>query len=43
VKTLRREEGKVVLVPSNDAMEPLVYDPREVTIYGRVVTVLRKL
>jgi SOS-response transcriptional repressor LexA len=32
-----------VLVPSNPDMAPMVFDPADVTIYGRVVSVLRKL
>ncbi|MDZ7733713.1 MAG: transcriptional repressor LexA [Acidimicrobiia bacterium] len=44
VKTYGRQGSGVELRPANEAwMEPLVYDPDEVTIYGKVVTVLRKL
>jgi hypothetical protein len=43
VKTFRTERNKVVLVPSNPRMEPMVFEPGDVTIYGRVVTVLRSL
>jgi repressor LexA len=43
VKTLLRKRGKVVLRPANDTMDDLVYDAGEVTVYGRVVTVLRRL
>jgi repressor LexA len=43
VKTFSRRRGKVVLRPANEAMDELVYSPDEVTIYGKVVTVLRKL
>ncbi|HET6794191.1 MAG TPA: transcriptional repressor LexA [Acidimicrobiales bacterium] len=43
VKTYRRRGSKVVLVPANPALEPIEYDPADVTIYGRVVTVLRRL
>jgi SOS-response transcriptional repressor LexA len=32
-----------VLVPFNPTMEPMVFDPADVTIFGRVVTVLRSL
>lgn len=41
VKRLRREGGRVVLQPENDAYEPIV--PDEVVILGRVVGVLRRL
>jgi repressor LexA len=43
VKTLRHEGGRVVLVPANPRLEPMAFAPDEVTIYGRVVTVLRRL
>jgi repressor LexA len=41
VKTLSRRRGKIVLKPANEAMDELVYDPDDVLIYGKVVTVLR--
>ena len=43
VKTYRRDGGSVVLVPANAAYEPMVFAPDEVQLYGRVVTVMRKL
>jgi len=43
VKTYTRKAGKVVLLPSNPALEPMEFDPSEVSVYGRVVTVMRKL
>lgn len=43
VKTLEKRRGKVVLVPANPAYEPIELDPAEAVIYGRVVTVLRRL
>ena len=43
VKTLQRRDGKVVLVPANKALTDMVFDPEEVQIFGRVVTVMRKL
>ena len=43
VKTFVRRRGKIVLRPENPALEDLVYSPDEVTIYGKVVTVLRRL
>ena len=43
VKTFLRRRGKIVLRPANEAMDELVFDPAEVTIYGKVVTVLRRL
>jgi len=43
VKTYRRQGTKVLLVPSNPAFEVMSFDANEVTIYGKVVTVLRRL
>ncbi|MCZ7536631.1 MAG: transcriptional repressor LexA [Acidimicrobiia bacterium] len=43
VKTLLRRRGKVVLRPANAAMEEMLFDPEQVSIYGRVVTVMRRL
>lgn len=43
VKTFRRRRGKVVLSPANPVLEPMELDPAEVTVYGKVVTVLRRL
>ncbi|MEZ5165079.1 MAG: transcriptional repressor LexA [Acidimicrobiales bacterium] len=43
VKTLRRRGGKVVLVPANADYHEMEFDPAEVSIFGRVVTVMRKL
>jgi repressor LexA len=43
VKTFLRRRNKVVLRPENPAFEDLVYEPDEVTIYGKVVSLLRRL
>ncbi len=43
VKTFRRARGRVVLVPSNPAFSDIELAPGDVTIYGKVVTVLRRL
>lgn len=43
VKTFLRKRGKVVLRPSNPSLEDMVFDPADVTIFGKVVTVLRRL
>jgi repressor LexA len=43
VKTYREKDGKVVLVPHNPRLEPMELDPEEVKIFGRVVTVFRRL
>ena len=43
VKTYLRRRNKVVLRPENATMDEMVFDPSEITIYGKVVTVLRRL
>lgn len=43
VKTFTAENDKVVLLPSNKALEPMEFDADDVSIFGRVVTVMRKL
>ena len=43
VKTYSRRDGSVVLLPANSRLEPMVFSPSEVVVYGRVVTVLRRL
>jgi repressor LexA len=43
VKTYSRKGGKIVLTPANPVFSPMVFESGEVTVYGRVVTVLRRL
>lgn len=43
VKTWGRRGSKVVLTPANPRLQPMVLDPGDVTLYGKVVTVLRRL
>ena len=43
VKTFKRQGNKVVLVPSNPRMKPMEFSSDEVTIYGKVVTVMRRV
>jgi repressor LexA len=43
VKTFRRKGDAIILQPANPHFEPMSFGPGEVEIYGRVVTVLRKL
>jgi len=43
VKTYTRKGAKVVLVPSNARLEPMEFEPDEVTVFGKVVTVMRRL
>ena len=43
VKTYRPEGDEVVLVPANPALEPMRFAADEISIFGRVVTVMRRL
>src|SRR3954453_1227374 len=43
VKTYSRKGGKVILTPSNPRLKPIELDADSVTIFGKVVTVLRRL
>lgn len=43
VKTWQRSGDTVTLMPSNADMQPLVYPADQVQVFGRVVTVMRRL
>ena len=43
VKHFQRDGSTIVLVPSNPSFEEIRRSADEVTIYGRVVTVLRRI
>jgi repressor LexA len=43
VKTFTRKGDKVVLLPANPRLGPMEFEPSEVNVFGRVVTVLRRL
>jgi repressor LexA len=43
VKTFRKKGSTIELVPANSRLEPMVFGPGEVAIYGKVVSVLRRL
>lgn len=43
VKKFKRRRGNVVLVPANAQLSEMEFRPDEVEIYGKVVTVLRRL
>jgi repressor LexA len=43
VKTYGRRGNKVVLRPANPRLAPIEYEAGDVSIYGKVVTVLRRL
>jgi len=42
VKTFLRRRGKIVLRPENPALEEMVFDPDDVAVYGKVVSLLRR-
>jgi repressor LexA len=42
VKTFRRQDRAVVLEPANPRYEPMVLDPGDVVLYGKVVSLLRR-
>jgi repressor LexA len=43
VKRFSTHDGQVVLTPANARLSPMTFDPSEVTVYGKVVTVMRRL
>lgn len=43
VKTWTTRNGRVFLLPANAQLSPMEFDPSEVRVFGRVVTVMRRL
>jgi repressor LexA len=43
VKTFTTQGKSVVLLPANPGLEPMEFAPEDVNVFGRVVTVLRRL
>lgn len=43
VKLYNRNRNKIILVPANATMEPMEFGDHEVEIYGKVVSVMRRL
>ncbi|MCU1454442.1 MAG: lexA [Acidimicrobiales bacterium] len=43
VKTFNRSGSKIVLEPSNPRLQPMEFEADQVEIFGRVVTVMRRL
>lgn len=43
VKVFARKRGKIVLTPANATMPPMIFEGDQVLIYGKVLTVLRRL
>ena len=43
VKTFSSRGDRVTLTPSNPRLEPMVFEADEIAVYGKVVTVMRRL
>ena len=43
IKTWRKKGERITLEPANARLQPMVFPASEVTLYGKVVTVMRKL
>ncbi|MGA0117293.1 MAG: transcriptional repressor LexA [Ilumatobacteraceae bacterium] len=43
VKTFKKSGNNITLVPANSTMKPMVFTSDEVTVFGKVVTVMRSL
>ena len=43
IKTFTRSGSKITLVPANERLEPMEFPASDVQVFGRLVTVLRKL
>lgn len=43
VKYYRYADGKIILEPRNPRLEPMVFDPADVRVFGKVVTVMRRI
>jgi len=43
VKTFKKKGNMITLIPSNPTMEPMEFRADEVSLFGRVVTVMRRL
>ena len=43
IKTYKRSGSTITLLPSNPTMEPMVFSAADVVVFGKIVTVMRKL
>ena len=43
IKTFTRNGNRIILTPSNSSMKPMEFNSDEIVIYGKLVTVLRRL
>ena len=43
IKTFAKTGNTITLTPSNSSMKPMKFETDEVSVYGKLVTVLRRL
>mgnify|MGYP000853054963 CR=1 FL=1 len=43
IKTYKRSGSTITLLPANPTMEPMVFSAADVVVFGKIVTVMRKL
>jgi len=43
IKTFKKSGKTITLIPANETMKPMVFDAYEVQVFGKLVTVMRKL
>jgi repressor LexA len=43
IKEYRKSSNKITLIPRNQTMDPMVFDASEVNLFGKVVTVMRRM
>jgi repressor LexA len=43
IKTYKKSGKTITLIPANESMKPMVFDADEVQVFGKLVTVMRKL
>ena len=43
IKTFKKSGKTITLIPANETMKPMVFDTDEVQVFGKLVTVMRKL
>jgi len=43
IKTFSKNDNTITLTPSNSSMKPMKFETDEVSVYGKLVTVLRRL
>jgi repressor LexA len=43
IKTFKKSGNTITLIPSNASMKPMVFSSDEVHVFGKLVTVMRRL